>query len=1043
MHNIKKKIHPAETPIFFLSGNPFVCDCHLQWLKRINVRAGTDADFPRVPDLDRVRCAVPDEGAADPGAAAASQGPRAPGEERAVARVRDEHFLCPYEKRCLPQCRCCDFLACDCQSKCPPGCRCFRDQNWTENVVRCSAGGFDRVPEVVPMDATALHLDGNNLTELAPGILVGRNRLRRLSLVDSQVARIANQTFGGLASLQVLRLGHNKLKNLHGYEFLGLESLRELHLNHNQLVSMSPDVFRPLRHLAVLRLDGNLLISFPVWQLSSNPALQTLALSDNWWQCDCDFVRKFRMFIDGNADIIPDAADIRCTSPSDDSDLNDCSGFLSGSIGSVGVVSGFGGAGAGGDFSSSAVALAAVAAVVSVAVAVVVSVLLRTRESILVWLHHKHGVRIGCGSKRKKEEEKADRTTDGEDEEGNLFDALVIYSAKDDSFVRGELARQLESTRHRLCLLHRDLSGIYTSEAFKSAQRASARCILVFSQAFFSGGGGGGGGEWEYVRELGLRAKDCVVVLAPDLDGSQEEVAEKAAAAAELMRRARRTLAWGEGRFWRRLRFHLPDPTRSSGRKEGGAELDVSGAWTFTNMEGGGGAGGAAANVNVISSDISLNNASTARLLTGSPFQQRNGGGGVAASDPSSSTASTPMLLSSNNPPSFKRKQPHQCSTHYLAGAPSSARTSSSLASPILAGSQQQHQRSVSSGHLLHPHPPSTRSRGISTVSAADSDGGSNVVLNIHQRSVSLVNSGGKKKGILPQQQQHHQRSSSSNARATAGEGDGGVLLLDIPPTPPPKQRLHNSFYNQQQQLPQQQQQHPLYRKFPPPPPPHQVAAAPPECLYSSPQPPSILRRLVGTASAGVGVPAGVGAELLQRLPPVGQAAEPTQPAEFSSPLARIPLGRVSPFCGEQGRHQRTSSLLDCAQRKDGIYYPVNRHGRSVSSLAQQQQQQQQQQHRRSSSGIARTASMLMPSTSSSSSSTPYKSSLFPPVANGGGGGGGSPAAQLHRSALDLMAREELLKTTTKAAEAAAVNGHHQGCHHARSKSTPFHGFVL
>jgi hypothetical protein len=60
--------------------------------------------------------------------------------------------------------------------------------------------------------------------------------------------------------------------------------------------------------------------------------------------------------------------------------------------------------------------------------------------------------------------------------ESILFEALVIHSLKDESQVM-DMVRHLEPV-YRICLNHRDLSGIYTSEAFKSAVAASV-CHLV------------------------------------------------------------------------------------------------------------------------------------------------------------------------------------------------------------------------------------------------------------------------------------------------------------------------------------------------------------------------------------------------------------------------------------------------------------------------------------------------------------------------------------------------------------------------------------
>ena len=142
--------------------------------------------------------------------------------------------------------------------KCPEDCQCFHDQLWSANVVQCSHRNLSKVPSLVPMDATALHLNGNNLTRLQPDMFLGRTRLHTITIERSHVMAIDNGTFADLDHLARLHLGYNNLKQLFGHEFAEIGSLRELYLHHNRLVSIAPDPFKPLTQLTKLRLEGNL-----------------------------------------------------------------------------------------------------------------------------------------------------------------------------------------------------------------------------------------------------------------------------------------------------------------------------------------------------------------------------------------------------------------------------------------------------------------------------------------------------------------------------------------------------------------------------------------------------------------------------------------------------------------------------------------------------------------------------------------------------------------------------------------------------------------
>ncbi len=444
--------------------------------------------------------------------------------------------------------------------KCPDECQCFHNQVWSANVVQCSNRSLNHVPSLVPMDVTSLHLSGNNLTRLTQNMFLGRTRLRKILLSSSNVVEIDNATFSALDHLEVIDLGYNQLKQLLGHEFREAVSLRELYLHHNQLVSIEPNTFKLLTQLSVLRLDGNLLIEFPIWTLSANKYLNSLTLSSNWWNCECAFVRKFRMFIDtlGPA-VVKDSTSIACNSDHDKRiGQSKCQSMLpnqhffatetSSQIYTVPVVLGVIG--------------------ICLALALVTMLVICGKDHFRFWLYAKYGIRIEFSSPPAAVEE--------DEEKPILFDALVLYSNKDNDPYVSEFCQNLEPA-YRLCLLHRDLAGIYTSEAFKSALEASKRHIVLLSRSFFVT-------EWQHFQDHLPDYKKLIVVKL-DLDAednSEQQQVEKSEEKKFLSTMSSKVLSWSnKPRFWQSIRYYLPDPPKLP-TKEGGAELDVSGVWTFS-----------------------------------------------------------------------------------------------------------------------------------------------------------------------------------------------------------------------------------------------------------------------------------------------------------------------------------------------------------------------------------------------------------------------------------------------------------------------------
>lgn len=268
----------TDLPEFFISGNPFVCDCSMEWIQRINYLSHS-RQYPRVLDLDKATCALVHSRAK---------------QKKMIIDMSPSDFLCPYESHCFALCHCCDYVACDCEMICPNNCRCYHDITWNANVVDCSNAGYTEVPERIPMDATEIYLDGNHISHLGNHVFIGKKKLQVLYLNNTKLKEVNNETFKGVPSLRVLHLENNKLVELKGDEFVHLNNLNELYLDHNAIVQVANNTFSSLKSLSVLKIDDNKLVNFFPWKLlaSSSKSLAHVSIEGNQYSCDCKSIAE-------------------------------------------------------------------------------------------------------------------------------------------------------------------------------------------------------------------------------------------------------------------------------------------------------------------------------------------------------------------------------------------------------------------------------------------------------------------------------------------------------------------------------------------------------------------------------------------------------------------------------------------------------------------------------------------------------------------------------------------------------------------------------
>ena len=526
-----------------MAGNPYECTCEMQWM----VNPGYNERLPTIADLEETECLV-----------------NYYGNSTSLARmttVPSNQFLCDYESHCFSLCMCCDFFGCDCRMQCPDGCNCFHDSTWSTNIIQCSARGHHSIPALIPMDATSVFLDGNNLRDLSGQIFLGRSRLKNLYLNNSQVTEVSNNTFLGLLDLQLLDLSGNMIQILSGEEFVDLVNLRELYLQNNKILHIAETTFRPLKSLSVVRLDNNLLTRFPVWELSTNPFLIGMYIANNVWTCDCEFVSKFRMFIDGNLDKVMDARETQCIVNT----LMDGAYSKSGRNCIESTNAAYRTHGTTEDLNTIGIIIGC--CMMLLALLFLLFATYKMQDTLRLWIHAKYGLRLPSKNLGLAESDK-------------LLDAYFSYCLKDDQVV-GQISGALPG--YRLCLHHRDLLGNNrnSTAASQSAAKASARTVIVISKAFLAS-------EWDLIKtyllgpESGDTSRNVIIILLADMFDYQNchnfELKT-------FINSSQNILRWQESKFWAKLRYLLPDPISGGLDKTNITQLDATDCWSFSPIK--------------------------------------------------------------------------------------------------------------------------------------------------------------------------------------------------------------------------------------------------------------------------------------------------------------------------------------------------------------------------------------------------------------------------------------------------------------------------
>jgi len=451
----KASVETQVLPEFYLGGNPFECDCSMEWLQRIN--NFTSRQHPKIMDLQVIECVMPHKRGLP---------------IRPVETLDISEFVCPYQSHCFALCNCCDKSDCECDMTCPQNCTCYHDQAWASNMVDCGNHNSQFLPRLIPADVTELYLDGNNYPELDVAQFRQHSKLRQLYLNASKIEIIRNRTFFGLSTLQTLHLHDNKLQKLYGYEFEQLIRLKELNLHNNQLSYIGNQTFIHLRSLQILRIDGNQLTNAWLWQLlpalsnhGMEQKLQKLSMGRNPWSCRCRFLQEMTQFVADNAVIIQDAQDIYCVDENAQRELDFnstsvCSDFyLSSSNSGIAQFILFN------DYIPLLITL-----LTTICLLIIFIILFIFREPLKLWFFSHYGF-FGPPC----------------DDPEKLYDAVIFHSPKDIEYVIKHIANEFECGRPpnlRLCLQYRDLNEDASYIQLYETACASRKIVILLTRNF-------------------------------------------------------------------------------------------------------------------------------------------------------------------------------------------------------------------------------------------------------------------------------------------------------------------------------------------------------------------------------------------------------------------------------------------------------------------------------------------------------------------------------------------------------------------------------
>lgn len=553
-----------NTPNFYLANNPIHCDCTMEWIQKINRING---NYPNVIDLNSINCTM--------------ELKKRGTNSRGLMSLKSNEFLCGYTTHCFALCHCCEYDACDCKMTCPDGCNCYYNHAWSSNIVNCGNLLYKDIPKRIPMDATIIYLDGNNLNQLGNHLFIGKKRLEELYLNNSNIHNLHNRTFSGLNKLKILNLNYNKLERILLIDFDLLNDLKELYLSHNRINFIERNTFVILKSLQILTLTNNRLKSLdyliPLAQLTD---VQLEIFDGNQFDCHCHVLEKLIKFQN----------QIKCTSggggltlyskctnnlqkqssspPLINQILLDTNNELSNTNGLIG-----------GEY----VPIGAAILVGIMSTILVIILLCTLRNKLRLFLYSKYGIRIF--------ENSPIIIDDCLPESEKSVDGHIIFSCGDTDFMYRILGAEIQNQGYTISLYQSDMSD----ESIQKAHNLSKRLVILISLNFIQ--------DWSKETfslplynainkiKTQMRRHRIIIIIAAPLD-----IVMSNNYLEELIKTST-VLFWGEKRFWDKFRYSMPDINcHKTVRKKKNNNSSHSSSGTLNICSGGGHGGCSSSN---------------------------------------------------------------------------------------------------------------------------------------------------------------------------------------------------------------------------------------------------------------------------------------------------------------------------------------------------------------------------------------------------------------------------------------------------------------